>query len=85
MDRGWRWVDAIHPYFLAQICPLRLIDPLFLQHLWSTCCIPGMVLGAKVTEMTRIQLLPWGAYGLEWEAREGDRVVGKGTVVLLRE
>ena len=32
-----------------------------------------MVLGAQVTEMTRIQLLPWGAYGLEWEAREGDR------------
>lgn len=41
----WRRVYATHPCCLAQIClPMGLMYSSFLQHLWSTCCIPGRVL-----------------------------------------
>lgn len=49
-----------HPHSLARSCPpLGLMYPSFLQHVWSSCCIPGMALGAEVTEMKETQLPPW--------------------------
>lgn len=60
------------PRSLAQTCPLGLMCPSSLLHVWSTCRLPSPMPGAKVAEM-RDAVTPKGSSRLQGVGQKGGQ------------